>query len=267
MRLIIFSTVFFSLSCILYDLMKDEDSDGSKMETKINCGDAIMLTRETGKPKKHIYLVENMTNNRPHLSCRMGDTYERVSRLALEHFLEGDDHYQPVIHYFNERVERPAPNRPADIISRSAKSEALAVVGFAWSSMAGVAAKQANIEQIPYISPAGVLNYIFDSEYSISMGTPLKKASQAIKRLSETLNDPKIIIVEKIGEVQEKQYSDLVRRNLSTEIVDIKYHEDFPVQKILDHIEDSDPYAIFVPGYTNVKHGISAILSSRCSEM
>lgn len=266
MRLILLATIVCSIACISFVLFKDEDIDENKLEKEFYCGDDIMLTIEIGKPKKHVYLVENMTNNRPHLSCRMWDTYERVSRLALKHFLEGETHYQPVIHYFNHRVEHPDSNRPAQIVSQASESEALAVVGFAWSSMAGVAAKQANIEQMPYISPAGVLNYIFDSDYSISMGTPLKKAAKGFKRLSEKLELPKIFIVEKIGEVQEQQYADLLRKLLENEVVNIKYHEKFPVEQILNYINGSDePYAIFVPGYTNVKRGISSILAEKPS--
>lgn len=82
-------------------LFYDEPSDyAKKFNQKFNCGSDEMFTIDNGKKKKAIYLVENLVTGTPHLSCRMWDTYNRISKLALKRFMEKEDvTYQPVIYY------------------------------------------------------------------------------------------------------------------------------------------------------------------------
>jgi len=127
--LAIIATVIGGLCLVIFE---DDSNLRSTNSNDFGCGKEVMITVETGKPKKHIYLVENLVKATPHLSCRMWDTYKRVSEVALEKFLaEKNPSYQPVIHYYNSQAEQLDPVRPAQIVEEVSKSEALAVVGFA----------------------------------------------------------------------------------------------------------------------------------------
>lgn len=226
------------------------------------CGKVQILTINNAKPKKHIYLVEGLVKGHPHLSCRMWDTYDRVARLALKVFEKQDPTYQPVIHFINSQSENVDPMRPASIVAEVAVTDALAVVGFAWSTMAGVAAEQADRMKIPYIAPTAVLKTVFEGKYSVSIGTPLEEAARGFERLVANLENPKIVIAEATDQIQEREYADAVRKRFP-EAISLQYQESFPTERIvaeLAKLQDSN-HLLFVPGYTTVKQGVEDVLS------
>ena len=240
----------------------DEPNLGVINKNDFGCGDQSMITVENGKPKKHIYLVENLVKATPHLSCRMWDTYERVSRIALDKFIsEQNPTYQPVIHYYNEQVEYLDPMRPAKIVEEISNTNALAIVGFAWSTMAGLASSQASNAEIPYISPTGVIKSIFENPYSVSLGTPVWEATRGLRFLLEKLENPKLLIVEATNQIQEREYADRIR-NIYSKNISIQYQEIFPTKRLKKMLGElsGENFIVFIPGYTTVKKGITDIL-------
>ncbi len=231
-------------------------------EFDFGCGRQHTMTVENGKPIKHIYMVEALVKGDPHLSCRMWDTYDRVSRLAIELFNSQNPTYQPVIHYINAQSENLDPLRPAKIVSEAAATNALAVVGFAWSTMAGIAASHAEKEKIPYISPTAVIRRVFDGKYSISLGTPAWEVARGFSKVVSNLEGPKILIVEATDQIQEREYAEAVREK-NPGIITVQYQGEFPVEKVLSELSklQSENHLMVIPGYTNLKHGLHSVLS------
>ncbi len=260
----IFATILITFVLISYYLIffnNVKSSDQSEID--FGCGNMKVLTMDNGKPKKHIYVVEGLVKGHPHLSCRMWDTYDRAAKLALQIFNAKDPSYQPVIHFINSQSENADPLRPAKIISEAAGTDALAVVGFAWSTMAGIAAEQAKKEKVPYISPTAVIKSVFDGEYSVSLGTPLGEAVRGFRRLTSKLEEPDIVIAEATDQIQEREYSDGVRAHYP-KAESIQYQDAFPVDQIIASLSkrQGTNHLLFVPGYTSVKDGIRKILSA-----
>lgn len=229
--------------------------------TDFGCGASRMLTIETDKPKKHLFLVENLVKATPHLSCRMWHTYEKVANMALTSFSKRA-HYQPVIHFYNAQADTLDPKRSARIIEEAANSQALAVVGFAWSTMAGIAATEAEHVKIPYISPTGVLRSISESKYSVSLGPPIYRVVEGLLELLVMLKKPKVLVVEATDQIQEREYANSFRSKYA-DAVSVQFQDRFPTSRVIKALEAlsevESNLAILIPGYVDVKGGVSEI--------
>ena len=226
----------------------------------LGCSRTKVLTIENGKTKKHIYLVEALESGNP---CRMGDLYDRVARITLASFLKKNPTYQPVIHILNSQSDDVDPVKPARIIAEAAATEALAVVGFAWSTSAGIAAGQAAKENIPYIAPTAVIRSVLDGAFSISLGTPVREAARGFEYLMAQLGYSEVIIAEATDQIQEREYADAIRQSFPAATT-IQYQDSFPTKEIVSSIAalNGKKFLLFVPGYTNVKRGLEAVLET-----
>ena len=128
--------------------------------------------------------------------------------------------------------------------------------------MASVASERSSELKIPYISPTGIVRNIFENDYSISLGTSVWDATRGLNKLLNRLENPKLIIVEATNQIQEKEYSDAIRSTYK-DVISIQYQGEFPTSNILSTIKNfsDERFLVFIPGYTNVKHGIKSILS------
>ncbi len=238
-----------------------------KEEHDFGCGEKKLATieNENKLPKKTIYLVENLVKATPHLGCRMWNTYEKIAQVALEIYNEDKPKYQPVIKFFNEQAPALDPLRPAQIIDVTKNSDALITVGFAWSTMAGIASTKANKINMPYVSPTGVLKEINEGSYSVSLGINIDQIVDAYKYLLKNNNIEHVILTENTSAIHEREYAEKIRSVMldSVSLHPLKYQSDLPTEKILELTNKYKNVLVVVPGYTKLSSQITDIIKNK----
>jgi hypothetical protein len=189
-------------------------------------------------------------------------TYEGIAHIALKYFEETNPSYRPEIVFYNEPSDND-PRVPAKKIQQASEDGCLIGVGFTWSTLAGVAAEQAERSKFPYIAPTAVLDKVHKGAYSISLGVSAKKASQAAKKFLIEKKIRTVFIIENQNKIQEREYAghleeSLKETDIQTRKIQYDTHTstDYPVE--LENLDAKDSL-IFVPGYTDLRYLVADI--------
>ena len=213
-----------------------------------------MHSNESKLPAKHIYLVENYDINDSESSKEFTDSLKKIAEIAVMRLKEDGLKFDPIlsVNGTNSTLEKFNPERIWGIVDRANEGDALAIIGFGWSTMAAIAAKRTNELKIPFLSPTAVVKDVFNGEYSNSLGLPVWDAAKGVKKLYQRLEKPNLLVVPNLDNIQEVEYSEEVSK-LLPEAYTVSYREKFPVAEILNRASEFvDDTVVFVPGYSNL---------------
>jgi len=225
-----------------------------RLEKNIYTKEIVVHSNETKLPVKHIYLAENYDINDSESSKEFTDSLQKIAEIAVKRLKEDGLKFEPVlsVNGTDSTLEKFNPERIWGIIDRANEGDALAIIGFGWSTMAAIAAKRTNELKIPFLSPTAVVKDVFNGEYSNSFGLPVWDAAKGVKKLYERLEKPNLLVVPNMNNIQEVEYSQEVSK-LLPEAHTVSYKENFPVSEILRRADElGDNTVVFVPGYTNL---------------
>ena len=153
-----------------------------------------MHSNESKLPAKHIYLVENYDINDSESSKEFTDSLKKIAEIAVMRLKEDGLKFDPIlsVNGTNSTLEKFNPERIWGIVDRANEGDALAIIGFGWSTMAAIAAKRTNELKIPFLSPTAVVKDVFNGEYSNSLGLPVWDAAKGVKKLYQRLEKPNL---------------------------------------------------------------------------
>ncbi len=188
--------------------------------------------------------------------------YENVANIALKYFEETNPSYRPEIVFYNEPSDND-PKVPAKKIQQASEDGCLIGVGFTWSTLAGVAAEQAERSKFPYIAPTAVLDKVHEGAYSISLGLSAKKASQTLKKFLINKKVRNVFIIENPNKIQEREYAGhleeaLQETDVQTRKIQYDIHMSTKYPTELENLDVKDSL-IFVPGYTDLSYLVADI--------
>ncbi len=260
----IYSSIFFGFLLIVYFSIfsgfgKKPPSEWVEREIEWNgrCGTESRIgvgQKNQGKSVKKIALMVTLTKSDHDMNCRTWDTYQRVAKISLEKFEKTNPTYSAEIVYFNDISDMDDRKVSEEKIKNAKAQGVLIVIGNPWSTLAAMDSEQANLHQIPYISPTAVVASVHDSPWSISLGVDVRKSAKGFPGFLKKIKRDKLFILECKEKIQEREYADAVRKEVKNART-IQFYDEISIDKVENEIKNHSDSVVFLPGY-NHSHSI-----------
>lgn len=216
----------------------------------------VTVIKKTKKdlPVKRIIVAENYDINDGQSSLDFHKYSKKIAEIAVKRIMKKELMFRPEfsVSGTDGTLDRFDPERIWKLVDFAKSKDAIAVIGFGWSTMAAIASRKTNQYEIPFISPTAVVKEVFHGSYSKSLGLAVWDAAKGFKKLYEKLEKPPILTIQNLSKIQEVEYVQEVNKILSNNEL-LNYDSIFPTEQAAMLAEKlGKNTVIFIPGYSDL---------------
>lgn len=217
-----------------------------------NSSDFQCIESTLKEGQKFITLVEYVVPDHLGATERLFLCTKLVGQYLMERFLDLG------IRLIRCESKSFTPLAPAKAIEISKENGSLATIGFAWSTIASMAATKANEIQQPYFSATSVTNDVHKGPFSFSLGISPEEATEKLLSSLRTLRSPVVICLFNPTNRHEIQYVESLESKYNA-VIRVEFDQKIP-SNFAQIIAQAKNPVLFIPGYNFVINQLNSIL-------
>jgi ABC-type branched-subunit amino acid transport system substrate-binding protein len=193
-----------------------------------------------------VAVCEPLKSGDPHLSARIEQDYREAATIAFEHYKVENPGTTHQLKWCLETAD------PRQILERAATPDVMAIVGFAFSGAAKIAAQFAEDTRVTYLSPAAALDELFGGGFVKSLGIPMSKTATIAAEWLKAEHPNRPVHMLYAGDVAyARLQAQQIKRQLAAAVVEHSYMQVDEGSLTFGWLDATSPPVVILAGYAH----------------